>query len=212
MSENFRRYIVEFIGTFFLVLTIGCMGYVSIDHTLAPVVIGAALMFMVYTGGPISGGHFNPAVTLAAMMRKALPGNQVFPYMLAQFLGGILAACAVNYFADGPSMPAIGFYLPALILAEFLFTFALCYVVLMTATRDEARGNSYFGLAIGSTLAAGVAAVGGTICLGAFNPAVALGLAFMSGCCMKLCLITIITNLIAGAFAAWVFRISTNEV
>ncbi len=212
MSENFRKYIVEFIGTFFLVLTIGCMSYISIDHTLAPIVIGAVLMFMVYAGGPISGGHFNPAVSLAARMRNALPGNQLFPYMLAQFLGGILAACTVNYFADGTSMPGIGFYLPALILAEFLFTFVLCYVVLLTATRDEVRGNSYFGLAIGSTVLAGAAAVGGTICLGAFNPAVALGLTFMSGCCMKLCLITIITNLIAGAFAAWVFKISTNEV
>ncbi len=209
MLENFKHYIVEFLGTFFLVLTVGCMSLVSTDAALAPIVIGFVLMVMVYAGGPISGGHYNPAVSLAVALRKALPAIQLIPYMIAQLLGGIAAAYLVVYLAGNPGTPAEGFSLPALIIAEFLFTFALCYVVLLTATRDEVKNNSYFGLAIGSTVLVGAAAVGGTLCLGAFNPAVALGLICMSGCCVKIALITILVNLVAGACAAGVFKIIT---
>ncbi len=208
---NFRKCCVEFIGTYFLVLTIGCMSTLTSSGIIAPIVIGFILMVMVYAGGYISGGHYNPAVSLAAVIRGALSADKLLPYMLAQFLGGFGAALTVNYLADGPSVPSpTGFFVPALIIGEFLFTFALCYVVLLTATGEKVKGNSYYGLAIGSTVLVGAAAVGGTICMGAFNPAVALAATVMSGCCLKIALVTILTNLIAGAVAAFMYKLLNN--
>lgn len=208
---NFRKYCVEFIGTYFLVLAIGCMATLSSSSIIAPIVIGFILMVMVYAGGPVSGGHYNPAVSLAALIRGALPAERLISYMFAQFLGGFSAALTVNYLADGPAVPSpAGFYVPAMILGEFLFTFALCYVVLLTATGEKVKGNSYYGLAIGSTVLVGAAAVGGTICIGAFNPAVALSATVMSGCCLKIALITILTNLLAGVAAAGMHKLINN--
>lgn len=212
MSKNFGKYIVEFIGTFFLVLVIGCSATLSSTSFINAIAIGFTLMVMVYAGGYISGGHYNPAVSLSATIRKALPVKQLMPYMIAQFAGGIIAAICVNYFADGPSIPSLtGYYLPLMILAEFLFTFALCYVVLFTATDEQTQGNSYFGLAIGSTVTAGACAVGGTICMGAFNPVVALCATIMSSCCIKIAIITILANLAGGLAAALVYRIIKEQ-
>ena len=171
--DNFKKYIVEFIGTFFLVLTIGTCVLLGTKGVIAPLAIGFALMVMVYAGGHISGGHYNPAVSLAAVVRGALPAKEWFPYTLSQLLGGILAAYIANYLAGGAAISDAVFKFTNIIIAEFLFTFALCYVVLFTATSKKTEGNSYFGLAIGSTVMVGAFAVG-KICLGAFNPAVAL--------------------------------------
>ena len=206
MSENFHKYLVEFIGTFFLVLVVGCSLTIGETGFINALAIGFTLMVMVYAGGHISGGHYNPAVSLAATIRGALPCKQFMPYMLTQLLGGIVAGFVVNFIADGPAAPSpTGYYIPSLIIGEFLFTYALCYVVLFTATDEDVEGNSYYGLAIGSTVTAGACAVGGTICMGAFNPANAIAATIMSGCCIKVALITLTTNLFAGLCAAWTF-------
>lgn len=169
-----RNYLTEFIGTFFLVLTIGLA--VIGASPAAPLAIGASLMIMVYAGGPISGGHYNPAVSLAAMMRKVLPASQFVPYVIAQVAGAVVAALAVlsittKTFAPAP---APGASVMAALLVEALYTFALAYVVLHTAMERKVAGNSYFGLAIGFTVVVGAYA-GGGISGGAFNPAVGLG-------------------------------------
>ncbi len=168
------RYVTEFIGTFFLVLTIGLT--VIGQSPAAPLAIGASLMIMVYAGGPVSGGHYNPAVSLAAWMRKALPTSDLVPYMLSQVAGALVAALAVHVvtgqtFAPTPSADAS---MTAALLVEVLYTFALAYVVLNTAVARKVVPNSYFGLAIGFTVVVGAYA-GGGISGGAFNPAVGLG-------------------------------------
>ncbi len=173
------KYIVEFVGTFFLVFTIGMT---VIDPggagPMAPLAIGSVLMVMVYAGGHVSGGHYNPAVTLAVFIRGKCSAADVAPYVIAQCLAAAAAGAAVIYLKTGetiaPLAPAV---VPALI-AEFLFTFALCYVVLNTATAKANSGNSYFGLAIGFTVLAGAYAVG-PVSRAAFNPAVAVGLGVM---------------------------------
>ena len=170
-----NKYIAEFIGTFFLVLTIGCTGIGAGAGVIAPLAIGAALMVMVYAGGHISGGHYNPAVTLGILIRGKVQPADVVPYWVAQFAGAAVAALIVSKFlragvAVTPIAPHVG---PAL-LAEFLFTFALVYVVLNAATAEGTSGNSFYGLAIGMTVMTGAFAVG-DISGGAFNPAVALG-------------------------------------
>ena len=172
------RYLVEFIGTFFLVVTVGLTVLSPAAGVIAPLAIGSALMVMVYAGGHVSGGHYNPAVTLAVWLRGKCDTADVPAYMISQVLGAGAAALVVGFIRSGAAAtaaaPAVG---PAL-LAEFLFTFALCYVVLNVATAKATEGNSYFGLAIGFTVLVGAFAVG-DVSGGAFNPAVAVGITAM---------------------------------
>ena len=175
-----RKLLTEAIGTFFLVLTIGCTVLLSADPSkgiIPPLAIGAALMVMVYAGGHLSGGHYNPAVTLAATIRGRHPKGEVIPYWIAQILGALLAAGAAMFLtgvSDKITPPIAGAAIPKALLAEFLFTFALAYVVLNVATSKANAGNSFYGLAIGFTVLTGAFAVG-SISGGAFNPAVAWG-------------------------------------
>ena len=134
-------------------------------------------MVMIYAGGHVSGAHYNPAVTTAVFLRGRLPAAEVAPYMAAQLLGGAAAAAVVLFFTIATVTP---FYATrhAGFAAEFLFTFALAYVVLNVATAKATSGNSYFGMAIGFTVLAGAFAVG-HVSGGAFNPAVAVGASIM---------------------------------
>jgi aquaporin Z len=168
------KYLTEAVGTFFLVLTIGLAGQFA--GNLAPLAIGSSLMVMVYMGGHVSGAHYNPAVSLAVLLRGKLATSDFAPYLIAQFGGAIIAAIAAlvitgKTFAVAPGNE-VGL-LPAL-LAEVLYTFALALVVLNVATSSKTTGNSFYGLAIGFTVAAAAFAAGG-ISGGAFNPAVGIG-------------------------------------
>jgi aquaporin Z len=173
-----KKSLVEFIGTFFLVFTIGNVVLPPGAGALAPLAIGAALMVMVFAGGHVSGAHYNPAVTLAVWIRGRCPTADVVPYMISQILAAVVAAMLLRYLhphgATGPF--AIG--VKAAFLAEFLFTFALAWVVLNVATAKGTAGNSFYGLAIGLTVMTGAFAVGG-ISGGVFNPAVAVGVILM---------------------------------
>lgn len=160
-----NKYIMEFIGTFFLVLVVALTGN--------PIAIGAILMVMVYMGGPVSGGHFNPSVSLGAFLRGKLSKKDFGMYNIYQFLGALVATIVYYAFSPRPFAPAPSYgvsFVTALV-AEIIFTFALVSVVLNTATAKKSAGNSYFGLAIGFTLLAGAFAVG-PISGGALNPAV----------------------------------------
>jgi aquaporin Z len=202
-----RKLIVEFIGTFFLVLTIGqvVIGTTGAAAALAPLAIGSALMVMVYAGGHISGGHYNPAVTLAVWIRGKCSNLEAPAYMVVQALGAAAAAGAVYYFkrpiTASPGTIDVG---PAL-LAEFLFTFALCYVVLNVATARGTQGNSNYGLAIGFTVMVGAFAVGG-ISGGAFNPAVALGLTILDLVDVTKVWIHLVADFAGGAAAGLLFN------
>jgi aquaporin Z len=168
------KYLTEFVGTLFLVLTIGLT--VLGQSPMAPLAIGASLMIMVYMGGHISGGHYNPAVSLAAMLRGKLPSGELGPYIVAQLLGATVASLLVylimgRTFAPAPA-PTVGPV--SAILVEILYTFALCIVVLNSACHEKTKGNSFYGLAIGFTIVV-AAFAGGGISGGAFNPAVGIG-------------------------------------
>lgn len=172
-----NKYIVEFIGTFFLVLTVGCTVIPGSPGVIPPLAIGAALMVMIFAGGHVSGAHYNPAVTLAVWIRGRCSSKDAPAYMAAQVAAGVVAALVAAFLAgDGKPMQIKN--VPAALLAEFLFTFALAYVVLNTATAKGTAGNSFYGLAIGMTVMTGAFAVGG-ISGGAFNPAVAIGAGVM---------------------------------
>jgi aquaporin Z len=169
-----KNYLTEAIGTFFLVLTVGLCVNQGVE--MAPLAIGLSLMVMIYAGGPISGGHYNPSVSFACWIRGALPTKELVPYWVSQFVGAVIAAFMVYKFT-GPALhvaPGAGVSVMKALSAEIVFSFALSYVVLHTATTKSTAANSYFGLAIGLTVATGAFAVGG-ISGGAFNPAVGLG-------------------------------------
>jgi aquaporin Z len=205
-----NKYVVEFIGTFFLVLTVGFTVIEPGAGAMAPLAIGSALMVMVYAGGHISGGHYNPAVTLAVWMRGRCPLQDVIPYMAAQVIGGVIAAFIVLFLKGNPSIePSQPNALYALIV-EFLFTFALCYVVLNSATSKNTSGNSFYGLAIGFTVLVGAYAVG-SISGAAFNPAVAAGVTVMGLSSIGNIWIFIVGNFVGGALAAVIFKFLNPE-
>ena len=174
-----KKYLVEFIGTFFLVFTVGATVIAPGAGPMAPLAMGACLMVMIFAGGHVSGGHFNPAVTLAVWIRGKCEARDVVPYWVAQIAAALAAAWLVGRIKmAGAAMPlALASWKPAFA-AEFLFTFALCWVVLNVATSKWTAGNSFYGLAIGMTVMVGAYAVG-PVSGGAFNPAVATGITVM---------------------------------
>jgi len=204
-----RKLLTEFIGTLFLVLTIGLT--VTAGSQFAPLAIGSALMIMVYMGGHVSGGHYNPAVSLAALIRGALPAADYAGYAGSQILGATTAAYLVNVITGQTFAPAPGANVSntAALLVEILFTFALALVVLNVATSKKTQGNSYYGLAIGFTVMVG-AFSGGGISGGAFNPAVGIGPtiinATMGGGSWSALWIYLVGPLLGGALAALVFK------
>jgi aquaporin Z len=202
-----KKFIVEFIGTFFLVFTVGVTVVNPNAGVIAPLAIGSVLMVMVYAGGHISGGHYNPAVTVAVAIRGRMPVMDVPFYFLAQLIGAFAAAAATYYLKGAnASVPTPSYALPQMIFAEFIFTLALAYVVLNVATAKANTGNSFYGLAIGFTVMVGAFAVG-PISGGAFNPAVAAGCSYLNLLSTGYCLAYVITELVAGALAAIVFKV-----
>lgn len=202
-----RKYVTEFIGTFGLVFTVGCA--VMSGSGLAPLAIGAVLMVLVYAGAHISGGHYNPAVTLGVLLRGKMPSSDVLPYWGAQLVAAFIAAWLARFVVNPATVATLplnnGHKIVAALLAEFIFTFALVYVVLNVATSKDQPNNHFFGLAIGFTMGAGTAAVG-TVSGGAFNPAIAFGAMLMGLVNWSDFWIYLIANLLGGALAAVAFR------
>jgi aquaporin Z len=204
-----KKYATELIGTFFLVFVIGLTGN--------PIAIGAILMSMVFMGGHISGAHYNPAVTLAVLIRKKIDAKEAMMYMLFQVIGALLAAVAFHYmygktFAPTPDH-SINILKPLFI--EIVFTFALASVVLNVATHSKTSGNSFYGLAIGFTVLA-AAFAGGKISGGAFNPAVGIGpivvdAIFGNGKALHDLWIYLVGPFIGGAAAAICFKMLHPE-
>ncbi len=201
------KYLTEFIGTFFLVLTICCSVVGGADP--APLAIGSALMVMIYAGGHVSGGHYNPAVTLAVIMRGRCSVAEAVPYMISQVTGGVLAALAAKFLLPAAKVLAItpidlSTTIPQALLAELLYTFALAYVVLNVATAKANANNSFYGLAIGFTVLAGAFSVG-SISGGAFNPAVGVGLTVMGISPLANIWVYLVADFAGGVAAAMAF-------
>jgi aquaporin Z len=200
-----KKYIAELIGTFFLVLTIGCTVLGRGTGVMPPLAIGAVLMVMIYACGHLSGGHLNPAVTLGVFVRGRCPAGDVAPYMIFQVIGAVLAAMVVRFLEAGSEIQAIAPAVGPALVAEFLFTFALVYVVVNVATAKGTANNSFYGLAIGMTVMSGAFAVG-NISGAAFNPAVAVGASVLGLFAWSNLWIYLVANLLGGACAGLVFK------
>lgn len=173
------RYVAEIIGTFFLVLTVGCC--VHTNSLVASLSIGGMLMVMVYSLGSVSGGHFNPAVTLAIMLSKRhkITPHEALRYIVSQCVGSTLAALIYYWlFRTAFYLQPLGAYSASQAMAlEILFTSALCYVVLNVATTTTRLGNGengFFGMAIGFTVVSSAIAMG-NVSGCSLNPAVSVG-------------------------------------
>jgi aquaporin Z len=205
-----KKYLTEFIGMFLFVVTVGMVVIDPGIGSLAPLAIGSVLMVLVYAGGHISGGHYNPAVTLAVWLRGRCPVADVPAYWISQILGALAASQVVLYLKGHPAVtPQEINVVPALI-AEFIGTFALCYVVLNVATAKATAGNSNYGLAIGFTVVVMAFAFGG-ISGGAFNPAIAAGITVMHLEKAANFWIYLVGDFAAAALAALTFKFINPE-
>jgi aquaporin Z len=218
-----KRYLTEFIGTFFLVLTVCLTVLTKVD--LAPLAIGSSLMIMVYMGGHISGGHYNPAVSLAVCLRGKLSPVDFVPYLVAQVAGALAAAYFAYVVLNGVHVggqtvdrsfalaPGPGVSTLSAVLTELIYTFALALVVLNVATAKKTEGNSFYGLAIGFTIVV-AAFAGGGISGGAFNPAVGTGPtlvhAWVAGGSLANWWIYLVGPFAGGILAAGVFMIQES--
>jgi aquaporin Z len=197
--------VYEFIGTFFLTLTIGMVAIEPSIGPWAPLAIGSILAVMVFAGGHISGGHYNPAVSLAIYIRKRLALNELWFYWIAQFAASLVAALLIFYLKGDQDARTLDLHPIKALLVEFLFTFALCFVVLNVATAKATANNSYFGWAIGFTVLAAAYAIG-TLSSAALNPAVALSITVLKLSYWSNIWIYIIANFLGAAVAALVFN------
>jgi aquaporin Z len=168
-----KKYLIEFLGTLFLVLAIGL--------TKDPLAIGLTLAAMVYIGGHVSGAHYNPAISIAMLIRGKIEFKEFLGYITSQLLGGVVGTLAVLYQGNTflPS-PALDSTLKQAYMIEIMLTFVLVSVVLTVATAKKLKGNFIYGFAIGLTLT-GIAFIGAPISGAVFNPAVAFGPIILSG-------------------------------
>ncbi len=202
VTKYAAKYAMEAIGTFVLMFTVGAT--VLGGSALAPFAIGAALMAMIYAGGHISGAHYNPAVTIAVLVRGRISAAEAVGYVVAQVAGGLAAAAVVRLLVARPSAPAGGPTIAAVV-AELVFTAVLCFVVLNVATSKDHPDNSFYGLAIGFTVAAGAVAVG-PISGAVFNPAVGFAGASIGMLSGTTAVVFLIVQGIAGVAAGLAFR------
>ena len=162
-----KKYLTEFVGTFFLVLIIGL--------SQNPLAIGFGLTVLVYMGAHISGAHYNPAVSFAMLLRKEINSSDFFKYLLSQILGAFAAAFLVsNMSSNMVVQPDLAEPVAIILVAELIFTYLLVFVILNVATHPNLDGNSFYGFAIGLTVMAGAFCVG-PLSGGVFNPAVSIG-------------------------------------
>ena len=194
-----QRYMMELIGTFFLTVAISLTGN--------PIAIGLMLMAMIYVGSHISGGHYNPALTLATWIRGKINTNDTIAYMVAQTVGALLAVWVFMMITNTVYAPetAAGVQLGTAIMVEALLVMVLVWVFLVMTSMTSYKGSAVGGVVVGLTLMS-IAFIGGL-----FNPAVALGAmmcnmmkggAFVG---MNNALIYVGGPLVGGALASFVY-------
>ncbi len=204
---------MELVGTTVLVFTIQTS--ISNGSTIAPLAIGAILMSIVFAGGPISGAHYNPAVSFAVTLRSGglMSWAEMTAYWIAQIVGGFIGAMIGGFISPTSVVVSMGSdaTMAQAIVSEVVYTFVLCLVVLCVATNSKVENNHYYGLAIGLVVLAGAITVG-PISGGTFNPAVAIGLSVAGGFAnFGYSVAVSVANLVGGAIAAALFRVVLPE-
>jgi len=206
-----RKLAVEFIGMFLFIFTVG-MATEAANRSgaiLAPIAIGSVLMVMVFAGGHVSGGHYNPAVSTAVWLRGKIKANEYVAYVITQFVAAALGGLLVNAIG-GKQTAGLTASTGKMLVVEFLFTFALAYVVLNVATAKGTEGNSFYGLAIGFVVVIGAISVG-WVSGAAFNPAIALGASVLGAFKWSHIWIYLLADFLGAAAAALAFLYIQGE-
>ncbi|MBR79933.1 MAG: porin [Euryarchaeota archaeon] len=207
------KIITEFIGTFFLCLTICTAAAFGVAGDFAPFAIAGTLMVMIYAGGHISGAHYNPAVTVSIWLRGTFDRSDLTPYILSQMTAGAIAALVTaNVIITGTIADEFNMQMfdpnsnqtISILASEFLFTFVLVYVILNVATSESTEGNGYYGAAIASVVLAGALTVG-QISLASFNPAVTLSLSIAGKMAYADMWLHLVPQLLGGCAASYAF-------
>jgi len=207
------KYVAEFIGTFMLVFSVGC-NVLTGQAVWGVTSIACTLMVSIYALGGVSGANFNPAVSLALGLANKLAWKDVAIYIVVQLTAGVAAGFSYaaffkNIFDLQPS-PGYGFF--QTLLAEFLYTFMLCFVVLnVAASKAHAGKNQFYGLAIGFVVIAGGYGAG-HISGGCFNPAVAWGIDISSASMgVDWCFFYSAFEFLGAALASFLFKVCRPE-
>lgn len=205
-----NRYVVEFIGTFFLMFTVGVVVSDNSIGNFAPLAVGLVLTAMVFAGGHISGAHYNPAVTISFWLEGRFSSADIVPYIISQVAGATVAAFLVLFMAENKSVEIIQVDTLKAFIAETIFTFALVFVILNVAISRGTSGNSFYGLAIGFIVAAGIFSVG-KISGAIFNPAVAVGITTVGISELSSIWIYFISNITGAVLATTMFKLTEKE-
>lgn len=218
-----QKYVAELIGTFLLVFlgTSAIVGFATGAPTAlflgVALAFGLTLTVLAYTLGPISGGHFNPAVTIALVAARRHSAKDLVPYIVVQVIGAVLAAAVLWVIASGvpswtiASPGGLGqnsfgaMSLTSALLAEVVLTFVLVWTVL-TVTEKGYPYTAFGGLAIGLTLAViHLAGLGFTSA--GVNPARSIGPAiFAGGAAITQLWVFIVAPIIGGVVAAGAYN------
>jgi len=202
-----RSLVAEFVGTFFLMLSI-CLAVAGGAGAITPFAVGAMLIVLVYSCGHISGAHFNPVVSLVMWKHGRVTRGECAAYMVSQVMATVAAAVVATMLHGRGAVAAMTFPgLGTALASEILGTFALLWVILNVAVARATQGNSYFGLAIGLTVAA-CGSIFGDFSGGVFNPAVAVGGAVFGLFRWSDLWVHVVGAAIGGAAAACAFRLT----
>ncbi|MCK2034803.1 aquaporin [Microbacterium sp. SSW1-49] len=207
MTGTARKALAEALATFLFVLAI--IAAVNSGNPLTPLAIGFTLAVLVYATGHISGAHLNPAVSVGVFLRGGLSVADFIAYLIAQLVGGVLAAL-VSLTVWPAGEKAMVIEVGPAFLVEALFTLILVYVVLNVATSKDTAGNSFYGLAIGGVVFVGATTVG-SISGGGFNPAVALGLSVSGHFAWSSLWLYFAAPIVGAVIAAILFRVLNTE-
>ncbi len=207
-----RKYVVEFIGTFFLVLAV-CSAVRTQDGfaNFAPLAIGLALVGLIYAGRHLSGAHYNPAVSLAIFIRGKMRLVEMIGYWVVQLMAGVIAALVASKVFGYEAALASPVDSVAAVVAEILGTFAMTFVILNVATAPSTANNQYYGLAIGFTVV-GMAYAVGSVSGGAFNPAVALGLSVFENLDWNSLWIYLVGSVAGASIAAVLYKLLRMDI
>lgn len=202
-----NKLIAEFVGTYFLYLIIGMCVTPEGAGAFTPLAVGIGLAALVYSCGHISKAHFNPATTVTYLSAGTHPKKEFLPFVAVIVLGAVAAAFSISILnPEGlAKVTAIEINLPRVLFAEFVFTFALMWVILNVAIAKGTKGNPFYGIAIGAIVTGGAYAVG-PISFAAFNPAVTLALCINGFIAWDVFVIYVITQCLAAAVAGFLFR------
>ena len=206
-----KKYSIEFIGTFFLLL----ISALADD----PIAIGLGLAVLCYIGGHISGAHYNPAVSIAMVIRGEINKIECSKYIISQVLGAIAASFIYFLISDKvfEIQPNDNTTLSQFLIAEFIFTFLLVITILFVATHPKLKGNQFYGAAIGLSVMTSQYSIG-EISSSALNPAISIGPALFNllngeGSNMSLVFSPyyISITIISAIFAAYLFKFYLKE-